>query len=245
MIGNSAIVRVDGRVAEHGAILRWRDDLPRTIGRSCSRMTREVLHLAAGDARRVPWKNRRGFTEELAVWPADSTGARFERLDFDWRVSKAVVDADGPFSSFPGFERILVVTHGEGLVLAHGDAAPRARVRALEPCRFSGDWTTTASLVAGPVRDFNVVYRADSVRADVQALRLGPRKARETLPVGHAFAHALDGAVTARVGGEEEPYELRPGESLWVSELAREEELELVGRDAASVALLVRIERAR
>lgn len=204
-------------------------------------MTREVLHLAPGDARRVPWKNRRGFTEELAIWPDH---ARFERMDFDWRVSKAAVDEDGAFSSFAGFERILVVTHGDGLVLSHGDAAPRARLRALEPYRFSGDWPTDAKLVHGPVRDFNVVYRADAVRADVQALKLGPRKARETLPAGHAFVHALDAATTARVGGEEEPYELRAGESLWVSELARDEEIELVGRDAASVVLLVRVERA-
>jgi environmental stress-induced protein Ves len=205
-------------------------------------MTREVLHLSTDDARRVPWKNGRGYTDELALWPE---GARFDRLDFDWRISKASVTEDGPFSSFEGFDRILVVTRGEGLVLAHGDAAPRARLRKLDPHRFSGDWPTEAKLVAGAVHDFNVVFRASSVHADVQALKLGTRRARESLPAGHAFLHALDGAIVARVGGEEEPYELDAGESLWVRELARDEELELAGRAPASVALLVRIEDAR
>ena len=71
---------------------------------------REVLHLSRDDARRVPWKNGRGATEELALWPRDS---RFEQDDFEWRISKAVVDESGPFSMFPGFERILVVLRGD------------------------------------------------------------------------------------------------------------------------------------
>jgi environmental stress-induced protein Ves len=93
----------------------------------------ELRHLTAADVRRVPWKNGRGVTEELALWPP---GASFERGDFDWRVARAGVDAAGPFSEFPGFDRLLVVTEGEGLLLRHGVAAA-VRVARLAPHRPS------------------------------------------------------------------------------------------------------------
>src|SRR5687767_10413887 len=39
----------------------------------------EVVHLHPADARLVPWKNGRGVTRELALWPE---GASLERGDF-------------------------------------------------------------------------------------------------------------------------------------------------------------------
>ncbi|MBK7876275.1 MAG: HutD family protein [Planctomycetes bacterium] len=205
-------------------------------------MPREVLHLGPDDARRVPWKNGRGVTEELVLFP---DYASFERGDFDWRVSKAAVDADGAFSSFPGFERILVVTRGEGLVLTHGDEASRARLRALDPYRFSGDWSTVGTLVRGAVSDFNVIFRRDVVEAQVEVLRLGRRRALETADAPHVFVHALAGGVTARVTGEEEPFELDEGDSLWVREARASEELELAGASEGCVVLLVRVGPSR
>lgn len=200
----------------------------------------EVICLTPADARAVPWKNGRGTTRELALWPAD---ASFERLEFDWRIALAPVDEPGPFSSFPGFERILVVTEGAGFVLAHGAEAPRARVRRMEPHRFAGDWPTEAELPHGPVTDFNVMVRPERVRASVQALALGARRVRETLAAGHAFLHVLEGEVVARVTGEEEPFELAAGESLWIRGLRGGEELELAGRARTLELLLVALAR--
>jgi environmental stress-induced protein Ves len=50
--------------------------------------------LPPGGGRSVAWKNGRGVTRELWVWPPE---ARFEAGDFDWRVSIAGVAVDGPF----------------------------------------------------------------------------------------------------------------------------------------------------
>ncbi len=199
---------------------------------------RSVEHLRADDVRAQPWKNGGGVTRELAVWPA---GARLERGDFEWRISAALIRQAGPFSAFPGLERILVLTHGAGLILEHGDAAARARLRPFEPYRFAGAWPTTCAPTAGAAEDFGVMFRSDRWRVDVEALALGRRRAREGIGAGHAFAHVLGGAVTARVAGEEEPFVLDPGESLWVRDLVREEELEFAGDTAASVVLLVRL----
>ena len=199
----------------------------------------EVLHLPRADARLVPWKNGRGVTRELALWPE---GASLARLDFDWRISAAPVDEPGPFSVVPGVERILVVTEGAGCELVHGDFAPRARLRRLVPYRFSGAWPTKAELPHGPVSDFNVMFVPDRVQASVEALTLGARRLRESLRAGQVFAHVVAGTVVARVTGEEEPIELAPGDSLWVRGLAGGEELELAGRVRETDVLLVALE---
>lgn len=203
---------------------------------------RETLHLSPADARRTPWKNGRGETLELALYPPE---ASFERGDFLWRISRARIEEDGPFSSFVGFDRILIVVEGEGLVLAHGGSAPRARLRPLEPYRFSGDWPTAGELVRGPVADFNVVTRRGAVSAEVQALPLARRRAREPLSTEHAFVHVLAGALFARVTGEEEPFDLVAGDSLWVRDPRPGDELDLTGRGEGTSALLVRLDGVR
>jgi environmental stress-induced protein Ves len=200
---------------------------------------REIVHTRPADARRVRWKNGRGFTDELALWPLD---ARFERGDYDWRVSAAKVDQPGPFSPFPGYERILVITEGEGLVLTHGDGAGRAHVRKLEPYAFSGDERTNAELARGPIADFNVFTRRGRARAEVEVARLSTRTAREPAGASHVFVHALGGALVARVTGEDEGYVLTIGDSLWIREAREGDEIELRGRSEHAVALLVRID---
>lgn len=196
----------------------------------------EVRVLTAAEARVVPWKNGRGTTRELALWPPT---ASFERGDYAWRLSAAEVAAGGPFSAFAGFERILTVTKGDGLLLEHGADAPRARLRRFEPYRFSGDWTTTAELVGGAVTDFNVIFRRGRVRAEVQALALAARTLRETLSGPHVFVHVLAGACTARVTGEEDANELAAGDSLWLIERRAGEELVLSGSGRASEVVIV------
>jgi len=153
------------------------------------------------------------------------------------------VEEEGPFSSFPGFERVLVILSGTGLLLAHGELAPRARLRALEPYRFPGEWPTTAELAGGPLDDFNVLLRRGAWEADVQVLRLGQRSAREALASEQAFTHVVRGAARARITGEEEPFDLAAGDSLWVRGIAASDELELAGESGDAVALLVRLQR--
>jgi uncharacterized protein len=53
------------------------------------------------------WKNGGGKTTEIAVWPP---GASLDA--FDWRISMATVEQDGPFSEFPGIDRTLALLKG-------------------------------------------------------------------------------------------------------------------------------------
>jgi environmental stress-induced protein Ves len=205
-------------------------------------MTRVISVRTPADSRRTPWKNGRGVTEELAIWPP---GSSLERMDFDWRISKSRVEEDGEFSPFPGFERTLVVTEGSGIVLSHGEDAPRSGLRPREPYRFDGAWTTRGQLVAGPIADFNVIARKGAARIDVQVTRLGSRRAREEVGPGHALVHVLSGGVTVRVPREESPFGLQGGDSLWAEDLGVALEFECAGTGPETCLILVRIETRR
>lgn len=102
--------------------------------------------------RRQPWKNGGGETIEIAVYPPGaSTG------DFDWRVSMARVEADGPFSAFPDIDRTLAILEGQGIELAVEGADPVDITD--KPHSFPGDRPTSARLLDGPITDLNVMTR--------------------------------------------------------------------------------------
>ena len=138
-------------------------------------MTRNPLpyfrSLGPGDYRLMPWKNGRGVTTEIAIHPpsADLAGK-----PFDWRVSMADVKQDGDFSSFPGYDRSILVAEGAGMELDF-DAAPAVRLQgAGATTLFSGDWRTRCRLLDGPVRDFNVMTRRDRVQHHCDSVSGGP-----------------------------------------------------------------------
>ena len=119
--------------------------------------------LLAADRVATPWKNGGGETREVASWPP---GAGFD--DFDWRVSMATVSSDGPFSVFPGVDRILAVIEGAGLELTIGGGTLLQLDTRTPPTRFPGDASCTAALLAGPVRDLNVMIRRGRFDARVR-----------------------------------------------------------------------------
>ncbi|MFD7924070.1 HutD family protein [Streptomyces sp. NPDC059740] len=115
--------------------------------------------------RSMPWKNGGGTTREVASGVVQAASA--EPVDgFDWRVSVADVDAGGPFSAFPGIDRVITLVEGEGMVLTV-DGTPHP-VEPLSPFAFSGDAATDCRLAAGAVRDMNVMTRRGRARAQVR-----------------------------------------------------------------------------
>lgn len=121
--------------------------------------------LRAVDRPAARWKNGGGVTREIAAGPE---GAGM--VDFGWRVSLAEVTADGPFSVFPGVDRTLTLAEGAGMDLRIAGVR-RLVDRRLEPQRFPGDEPTDCRLLAGPVVNFNVMYRRGMVSADTTVVR--------------------------------------------------------------------------
>ncbi len=147
-----------------------------------------IDRIPASAYRRMVWKNGLGVTEEIAVSPPGATVAG----EFSFRLSRARVTAGGPFSSFPGCDRILTVVEGEGLSLtARGQTVALAR---LQPFRFAGDDPVAAVLARGPVTDFNVIFDRERVDASCDVLALDERS--RVLPAGsEQFLHCAGGAL--------------------------------------------------
>jgi len=120
--------------------------------------------LRAADYRRMRWKNAGGWTTELASHPpigGDAASA------LEWRISVAEIESDGAFSTFAGCDRFIALLDGFGMELTF-DAAPPVRLeRRLQFVHFAGEWQTHGKLISGPVRDFNVIVRRDTVAAEV------------------------------------------------------------------------------
>jgi uncharacterized protein len=102
--------------------------------------------------RKMPWINGRGATHEVAVAQFGDT--------WDWRLSIAEVAEDGPFSTLPGVDRVLVVATGKGMALTiDGQTHQLARFEAFA---FDGESETLGELIDGPVYDLNLMVRRDA-----------------------------------------------------------------------------------
>jgi len=102
----------------------------------------------------MPWKNGTGITTELA---------RSSSVEgYDWRLSIADITADGPFSSFPDCRRIITVLEGAGMQLTV-DGQSSGVLRPFKAFTFDGDSRTNCTLIDGPIRDLNLIYRKDRI----------------------------------------------------------------------------------
>lgn len=153
----------------------------------------------------MPWKNGGGTTTELY---AEAAPPGLAGVAFLWRVSIAEVAADGPFSLFAGVDRHIMAIAGPGMVLEGGPAGPIDVTRPFTPRKFSGDWPIVSRLIAGPIRDFNLMSLRSHVGSRLSCL--GPQRAfRLGGTAGRSvFAHLISGELVA----DGEP--LQAGDSL-------------------------------
>jgi len=103
------------------------------------------------------WKNGGRKTQQIAIYPPE---AELAKNNFLWRISSATVSQESPFSQFPGYERLLTVWKGAGLLLNQTELLP------FKFLRFSGDSDIYCKLI-GPdaVTDLGVIYNKDKIKA--------------------------------------------------------------------------------
>jgi environmental stress-induced protein Ves len=153
--------------------------------------------LRTSDYRRVRWKNDGGWTTEIARDPAD------ESADFRWRVSIAEIETDGPFSTFPAIDRDLILLSGAGMDLEFADALPVRISERFQHVHFRGESDVRCRLMAGPTRDFNVMVRRGTARAEVVARPLVGSMVIFPEPDAEWLIHVHAGHAVARRGGNE------------------------------------------
>lgn len=160
-----------------------------------------VQRLPATQRKEVAWKNGGGTTAEVAVWPP---GVGFD--DFDWRVSMARVERDGPFSRFPGIERTLVLLEGR-MRLSGIDEAAVDLIPGSPPIVFDGDLAVNAT-VHSPVLDLNVMCRRDRYQAHIV-----PGTDMQAITCEHLLLVARN-PMTVTCGGHR--HALEPDDVLWI-----------------------------
>jgi uncharacterized protein len=152
-------------------------------------MTGRILR--SSDYQRMPWKNGGGTTTE--IWKAVSPdGAML------WRLSIADVDGDGPFSEFPGVDRWIMVIEGGGMDLTVEGQVYRID-DPFEPFPFSGDARTSCRLIAGPIRDFNLMVARSYGSGALRVSRLAPG-APQPFAENVAALHVLRGRIEMESG---------------------------------------------
>lgn len=109
-----------------------------------------VQVLKADSFKRMPWLNGGGSTTELHAEMHDD----YERPV--WRISRADVAGDGPFSHFEGYDRTLTLTQGAGMTLHHEGGGEDVLERRFAMATFKGDISTHATLHGDEIQDFNV-----------------------------------------------------------------------------------------
>ena len=174
--------------------------------------------LRADNHKRMPWKNGRGETVEIAVFPEGAT------VDtFDWRVSMATVSENGPFSVFPGIDRTLSILEGEGMELLIEERDTVRLTQASAPYAFPADTPTTARLVGGAITDLNVMTRRGRYTHVVERY-LG----RRSLPANDTARLILCGTGRLRAEGNDGAIMLNAFDGLFLDE---EEALEILEAD--------------
>ncbi|MGW8378310.1 HutD family protein [Streptomyces sp. ODS28] len=142
-----------------------------------------VVRMAALAPRR--WANGAGWTREIHREPeADAPELTA------WRLSLADIEETGPFSSFPGLDRhLMLASEGPLRLTVEGTAHDLRHTQVLS---FAGDAEVATSALEGRARALNLMVRGgtpgglDVVRGD----------GRPSVPAGTVALVVLDGHVS-------------------------------------------------
>ncbi|MBY0369522.1 HutD family protein [bacterium] len=165
-----------------------------------------------------PWKNGQGTTREIA---------REASEPFLWRLSRAAVAGSGPFSSYPGYDRSLVLLRGSGTLLS---GAKKRSVSAMVAYRFSGDDATHLEL-SSPTEDFNLFTLRGKARGSSYPSYFSPEEEMQ-LPVAgqRHFVHCVEGRLEIFEPNGGGRFALAPGDTFSAARNSDKEYLNLRAR---------------
>ncbi|WP_170131362.1 HutD/Ves family protein [Quadrisphaera granulorum] len=141
----------------------------------------------------MPWRNGQGTTRELRP--------RSEH-DGGWWVSVADLTQPGPFSSFPGVERVFTPVGADVELTVDGTTH---QLPAGRPFRFDGEADVSAALPWGPARAINVFAERSVCRVDVRR-----RQTQQLVRPGTALV-VLEGTAHLADGRDLGPLDLVEG----------------------------------
>lgn len=161
--------------------------------------------LRSADYSRQAWKNGGGTTEE--IFREDLPNG-----DVAFRLSIAAVERDGPFSTFPGIDRTIMLLAGHGMILDHKGVGSHRLDRLFAPHAFSGDVETDCRLIDGPCRDLNLMVRRSIASGSVSVMDMSAGSMVSGLPKDVRLLHILSGVIAVN------EFAARAGDTLALEE---------------------------
>jgi hypothetical protein len=137
------------------------------------------------------WRNGMGVSWEIAA--EREAGAS----DFSWRLAKARIDGDVPFSIYPGMDRVFMQLQGQGLDLQFEGGRILPVHESFVPHSFSCDIPLNCKLLAGPCIDLNLFTARDKFRSEASVVSLSGREILSASGITVFFALAGDCALSA------------------------------------------------
>ena len=109
----------------------------------------------------TPWKNGGGETREIVCVPSPDA-------PFLWRASIATLQNDGPFSCFPGVDRVITLLAGKPFRLK-GDGIDQL-LALWQPWAFAGEWPLRSEGICESGLDFNIMTQRRRAAAEVKVV---------------------------------------------------------------------------
>lgn len=128
--------------------------------------------LTLNDYIKMPWKNGKGYTVEIAK---NSDNCPVDR--FNWRISMATIDQNSLFSNFNGYQRVISVLEGDGIILTVDDQAPKI-LHPFDTFFFSGNSQTRCALLNDIVKDFNLIFDPEKYTVSFQWKKIQSRQSQ-------------------------------------------------------------------
>lgn len=178
-----------------------------------SQETNNVVLHHSSDYLIQPWKNGQGTTTEITKGTISG-----EKNGFDWRLSVAEIQNDGPFSEFAEIDRTLMLLEGNGIELVDKEPImpPSSNTLADPFSYFSFDGSTPifCKLLDGPTTDFNVMTKQGAIIHKFDTLVNMKRQYRINSDSQILFIFCIAADVTIMVSGKN--YKLNTSDTLEV-----------------------------
>jgi environmental stress-induced protein Ves len=147
-----------------------------------------MIILREADYVTVPWKNGGGLTREILKVPPDTAA-------FDWRLSLATIEEPGPFSTFDGYDRTLILVRGAGVELDFGSQGRAALRVPGQLAAFDGAWPTSCTLIDGPSSDLNLIVSKSRAESRARIIRVATPELLHTADWEETLVCCIAGAV--------------------------------------------------
>jgi uncharacterized protein len=147
--------------------------------------------ITPAEYRVLPWKNGRGVTTEFVIEPPDSN---FQSGDFLWRISSARVLEKGPFSQFPGFDRILIVLEGKELRILK-DSGEFHKLHQFDALSFHGEEIIESEPSEDGVLDLNIFFRRNLFQVNLHRIEDRSQFSCRSSIRNFLYAHGQDAMI--------------------------------------------------